>query len=346
MKFRLSLLSLALAGAAVIPSNAASALPSVLPKCPTTKFLDLSKSKGAGAGYAKPSSKVTCTTSEVVVTTNNMISFPFINKTPHTLAPQNLVVKFPRDPKVAAAPTKIVNQLGTMGITVSGLLFYGATEGPVPTESAWGDPYYNKMLDTCGGHAGPQNEYHYHVLLTIALCTLKNTGIIAYAIDGFPVYGPTGCLDVKCTKKALMTSGYLQTGDPQKNVWNAYSFKASTSKTVLDECNGRIQPDGTYGYHATLTFPYIVGCLKGTPKTQSGAAAAPMPAMGGNNQQPPPGGNDQKPPPPPGGNGKPPPGGSGKPPPGGSGAPPSTVKSNSVESLSVNNFASFYCNLL
>ena len=346
MKFRLSLLSLVLAGAAVVPSNTASALPAALPKCPTAKFLDLSKSKGAGAGYAKPSSKVTCTTSEVVVTSNNMISFPFINKTPHTLAPQNLVVKFPRDPKVAAAPTKIVNQLGTMGITVSGLLFYGATEGPVPTESAWGDPYYNKMLDTCGGHAGPQNEYHYHVLLTIALCNLKNTGIIAYAIDGFPVYGPTGCLDVKCTKKALMTSGYLQTGDPQKNVWNAYSFKASTSKTVLDECNGRIQPDGTYGYHATLTFPYIVGCLKGTPKTQSGAAAAPMPAMGGNNQQPPPGGNNQQPP---GGNGQqppPPPGGNGKPPPGGSGAPPSTVKSNSVESLSVNHFASFYCNLL
>jgi hypothetical protein len=330
MKFRLSLLSLVLTGAAVVPSSTASALPSALPKCPTAKFLDLSKSKGAGAGYAKPSSKVTCTTSEVVVTTNNMISFPFINKTPHTLAPQNLVVKFPRDPKVAAAPTKIVNQLGTMGITVSGLLFYGATEGPVPTESAWGDPYYNKMLDTCGGHAGPQNEYHYHVLLTIALCNLKNTGIIAYAIDGFPVYGPTGCLNVKCTKKALMTSGYLQTGDPQKNVWNAYSFRASTSKTVLDECNGRIQPDGTYGYHATLTFPYIVGCLKGTPQTQTGAAAAPMPAMGGNNQQPPPGGNGQKPPPPPGG----------------SGAPPSTVKSNSVESLSVNNFASFYCNLL
>ena len=126
-----------------------------------------------------------------------------------------------------------------------------------------------------------------------------------------------------------MTSGYIQTGDPQKNVWNAYSFKASTSTTVLDECNGRIQPDGTYGYHATLTFPYIVGCLKGTPKTQTGAAAAPMPAMGGNNQQPPP-----------------PPGGVGGPPPGGKGAPPSTVKSNSVESLSANHFAAIYCTLL
>jgi hypothetical protein len=66
-----------------------------------------------------------------------MISFPFIKKAPHTLAPPNLVVKFPRDPKVAAAPTKIVKQLGTMGIKVSGLFFYGVTEGPIPTELAW-----------------------------------------------------------------------------------------------------------------------------------------------------------------------------------------------------------------
>ncbi len=114
----------------------------------------------------------------------------------------------------------------------------------------------------------------------------------------------------------------MQTGDPTENVWKAYSFQASTSKTVLDECKGRIQPDGTYGYHATLTFPYIVGCLKGTPKTQSSAAEAPMPSMGEGNHQPPP-----------------PPGGVGGPPPGRKGAPPSTVKSNSVESLSVNHFA-------
>ena len=123
MKFRLLLLSLALTGAAVVPSNTASALPTALPKCPTSKFLDLSKSPGAGAGYAKPSSKVTCTTTEVSVTTNDMISFPFINKTPHTLTPPTVTVKCPRDPQLAAAPTKLVNQLGTMGITVSGLLF-------------------------------------------------------------------------------------------------------------------------------------------------------------------------------------------------------------------------------
>jgi hypothetical protein len=107
MKIRLSLLSLTLAGAMVAPSNAASALPTVLPKCPTSKFLDLSKSPGAGAGYAKPSSKVTCTSTEVSVTTNDMISFPFMNKTPHTLTPQNLTVKFPRDPKLQQHQQKL-----------------------------------------------------------------------------------------------------------------------------------------------------------------------------------------------------------------------------------------------
>jgi hypothetical protein len=99
---------------------------------------------------------------------------------------------------------------------------------------------------------------------------------------------------------------------------------------MMDECNGRIQPDGTYGYHATLTFPYMVGCLKGTPMTQSGAAAAPKPPMGGNNQ-PPQGGNGQHP--------HSPLGGVDGHPPGGKDATPSTVKSNSVESLSVNHFA-------
>jgi hypothetical protein len=170
--------------------------------------------------------------------------------------------------------------------------------------------------------------------MTIAICNLKNTAVLGYAIDGFPIYGPTGCLDVKCTKKAAVKSGYVQIGNPQKNVWNAYKYSATPSSTVLDECNGRVQPDGTYGYHATLSFPYIFGCFKGTPTTQTGGAAAPMPAMGGNNQKPPAGGNGQQPPPPLGGNGQPPPP---------LGGPPSTVKSNSVESLGASRVTSFYC---
>lgn len=199
-----------------MPSRIASATPKGLAKCPTAQFLNLSKSQGAGSGFVKPSQKVACTATEVDVTTNNMISYMFVSKTPHQLSPQNLSVRFPRMPALASSPTRIVNRLGTLGITTSGLLVYGATEGPVPTESAFGDPYYNKMLDNCGGHAGPQSEYHLHVLITIAVCNLNKTGVIGYAIDGFPIYGPTGCLNLKCTKTALVKSGYVLTGDPKK----------------------------------------------------------------------------------------------------------------------------------
>jgi hypothetical protein len=329
MKIRLSLIAIVFFGTIVAPPQTVSANPQAIPKCPTANFLNLSKSIGAGPSFAKPSQKIECSATQVVVTTNDMISFPFVKLTPHSLIPQSLTIKFPRDPKVSATPTNVVNRLGSAGVTVSGLLFYPVTEGPIPTESAYGDPYYNKMLDSCGGHAGPQSEYHYHVLITIAICNLKNTGIIGYAIDGFPVYGPTACLDLKCTKKALVKSGYIQIGNPQKNAWDAYKYSATPSSTVLDECNGRLQPDGTYGYHATLTFPYIIGCFKGTPTTQTGAAASPMTMGGGTGQQQPPVG--QAP--------------AGGPPP--VGGPPSstTVKSNSVDSLSADYVTSFYCTL-
>ena len=341
MKNRLWLIALALIGTIVVPPQNVSAKPQALPKCPSVNFLNLSKSVGAGSGYAKPSQKIVCSTGEVVVTTNNMISFPFVKMTPHSLSPQTLTIKFPRSPKVAATPTNVVNMLGTAGVSVSGLLIYPITEGAIPVESAFGDPYYNKMLDTCGGHTGPASEYHYHVLMTIAICNLKNTSILGYAIDGFPIYGPTGCLNVKCTKKAAMKSGYVQIGNPQKNVWNAYKYSATPSTTVLDECNGRVQPDGTYGYHATLSFPYIFGCFKGTPTTQTGGAAAPMTMGGGtgSNGQPsgqPPAGSS-----PPAGS-QPPAGGA---PPVGGPPPSTTIKASWIEPLSIQDVTSLYCNL-
>jgi hypothetical protein len=45
--------------------------------CPTGSFPDLSQSAGAGANYAKPSLTVTCSTTELKVSSNGMISFAF-----------------------------------------------------------------------------------------------------------------------------------------------------------------------------------------------------------------------------------------------------------------------------
>jgi hypothetical protein len=77
-----------------------------------------------------------------------------------------------------------------------------------------------------------------------------------------------------------MKSGYVKTGDPTKNTWDAYTYQVSKANNILDACNGRTQPDGTYGYHATTDFPYIIGCFTGTATLPKGRAGGPMPPMG------------------------------------------------------------------
>ena len=255
--------------------------------CPTDVFPDLSKSAGAGSNYAKPAISVSCTSSQLKVTSNGMISFAFEPKTPNALSPQEWSWAVPLNPVKAKSVTTIKNVLGTLGFTVSGLPIYGPTEGPMPAAEAYGDPVYNKIMDTCGGHTGPSREYHHHAIFLVQQCNLSQQSILGYALDGFPIYTTLGCLDSKCKKTAMMKSGYLKTGDPKTNSWSAYTYKKSTSNTVLDSCNGRKQPDGTYGYHATTDFPYIIGCFTGTATLTTGRAAEPMPPMGG---QPPAGG--------------------------------------------------------
>jgi len=249
--------------------------------CPITSFPDLSQSVGAGASYAKPTISVTCSNSELKVSSNGMISFPFEQKTPNSLSAQTWSWSVPLNPAKAKTITSIKNVLGTLGFTVSGLPIYGPTEGPQPTAQAFGDPVYNKILDTCGGHTGPGSEYHHHAITLVEQCNLSKQAILGYALDGFPIYTTLGCLDKKCTKTALMRSGYIKTGNPVTNTWDAYTYKASKSASVLDSCNGRTQPDGTYGYHATTNFPYIIGCFTGTATLPKGRAGGPMPPMGG-----------------------------------------------------------------
>lgn len=259
-------------------------------ECPTARFPNLSSSVGAGSGYAKPTISVSCTDSVITVSSNNMIGYPFVAVTPNALRPQNFVWRIARNPVVAASPTLIVRNgmptMGTLGFTTTGLAIYGPTEGPIPAATPYGDPNYNGLLDTCGGHTGPSAEYHNHVLYQVAACNLNSLAVLGYAIDGFPIYGPTACLNVACTSTGTVRSGYTKIGNPAINVWSAYSYTASSDALVLDACNGRTQPDGSYGYHAVTAFPYILGCLKGSATVQSGAAAEPMPAMRSDNDQP------------------------------------------------------------
>lgn len=261
--------------------------------CPDNAFPDLSGTT-AGANYAAPKVTVTCTDTEVTVTSNNMTSYGFVSKTPNALTPQNFTWKIPLKPTKAAAPTNIENRLGTLGFTVTGIAIYGPTEGPMPAAEAYGDPVGNGLMDYCGGHTGPSSDYHYHTIIyTDAVCNFETSQLVGFAIDGFPIYNSVICLDANCSQTTLAKSGYTKTGDSKSYVWKAYTFSGGTDPGTLDACNGRTEADGTYAYHLTPTqFPYILGCLTGTATTQTGGAGAQMPPMQGQQpqgQQSPPG---------------------------------------------------------
>jgi hypothetical protein len=59
-------------------------------------------------------------------------------------------------------------------------------------------------------------------------------------------------------------SAWEQTGDPSTYAWENHEYVEKGGEQYLDQCNGRTQPDGSYGYHATATFPYILGCYVGS----------------------------------------------------------------------------------
>lgn len=247
-------------------SVAASTSNTTAAGCPSTyKFVDLSAAPGAGNGYAKPKVSASCSNGTLTVTSNDMIGYSFVSKTPNGLKEQAFTWKVTTAPKVAASSTSIENQLGTLAFTVTGIPIYGPTEGPVPPNEAFGDPVYNNLLDSCKGHTGYNSDYHYHAIVAINACYLNET-IIGYANDGFPIYSNPGY---------KYASGYEKTGDPKSYSWKAYTYVGGGSNT-LDKCNGRSDDSGNYRYYITEAFPYVIGCYKGTPTRQVGAAAAPM----------------------------------------------------------------------
>ena len=231
-------------------------------------FPNLTQVAGAGSGYELPKVAVTCGSDTLKMTSNGMISYAFVSKTPNGLKSQNFSWTITTKPKIAAQQTSIKTTMGTIAFTVTGIPVYGPMEGPVPTQEAFGDPVFNNILDTCGGHTGYNADYHYHTIYSVSDCALQET-IVGYALDGFPIYS---------NPSYKWKSGYEKTGNPKTNSWDAYTYKGGSSS--LDECNGQKQADGSYRYYVTQSFPYVIGCYTGTAQAQSGAAAQPMPPMG------------------------------------------------------------------
>ena len=217
----------------------------------------------ANGAYADPWVVAACEDDSLVVAANGIPDFEFIEMTPNGLAAQDWNWEITLNPQVAAATTD-VPLLGTIGFSVTGLPLFGPNEGAFP--DPYGDPVYNSIVDQCLGHTAQGGMYHFHAMLVQCITGAIESpeAIVGYAMDGFPIYGTMGCLDTDCNDVVEFESSWDQTGDPTTYAWDNYSYSAKNGEQFLDECNGRVGPDGTYRYHITPTFPYLLGCYAGT----------------------------------------------------------------------------------
>jgi len=124
--------------------------------------------------------------------------------------------------------------------------------------------------DSCNGHSDKKHQYHYHIP---PICFLQSLGIafadspdwwiadsgnetrlfgemadqfpkdgtpspvVGFARDGFPIYGP-----------------YDENGALQRSK----EFSGD-----LDECNGKVDSNGDYGYYMSVDPPFAPRCLRG-----------------------------------------------------------------------------------
>jgi len=136
---------------------------------------------------------------------------------------------YPFSPSAAPSPT-CVSQ-GAIGVTRNGVVIYNAAD------ARGNDAVAHEIVDIFGGHPAMSN-YHYHFIperLDNEYMADGHSGIVGYINDGFPIYGYKG-------------KGGIE-----------------ISNDDLDECHGHSSDSLGYHYHATIEYPYTVGCYKGTP---------------------------------------------------------------------------------
>lgn len=142
----------------------------------------------------------------------------------------------PLQPEFAETPLSTKNNFmrGAVAIAVNGVPIFNALN------NRGEDAYAIGELDNWGGHCGRADDYHYHAA---PLHLSKTSGLlpIAFCLDGFPVYG-----------------NLEPDGSKMKN---------------LDSCNGHLGYNGTYHYHGTSTYPYVIGALRGKVKSDESKPA-------------------------------------------------------------------------
>jgi hypothetical protein len=146
----------------------------------------------------------------------------------YTTANNNNAWSIPLNPVIAASPVPVNQQhflRGAIAVATNGIAIFN------PYTNTGIDAFLDGQLDNWGGHCGRADDYHYHTAPLHLYGQVSATLPIAFALDGFAVYGSK---------------------EPD-----------GSNMTALDANHGHYEANGRYHYHGTATAPYMIGNMVG-----------------------------------------------------------------------------------
>ena len=148
--------------------------------------------------------------------------------------------QFPVTPQMADEPISARTGLfrGAIALAVNGIPIFNALN------NRGEDAFLIGELDEFGGHCGRADDYHYHAAPLHLQDVVGAENPIAYALDGFAIYGSVE-----------------PRGSPLEK---------------LDAYNGHTGADGIYHYHGTKTYPYVNGGLVGVVQVSDQVEPQPV----------------------------------------------------------------------
>ena len=295
----------------------------------------VSSPSGGGSGpWFQCETSVVISGNDMVVSSNGIPNHDFLSTLAGGADEQSLTTTIPLDPTndtsgghdstncpASNGRWECAPDRGTVAIATNGVPLFGPEEGPGGDAVALHFKYFveNRQpiaLGYCGGHNGP-GGVHYHwdanclywqpeVGETMAdydytkLDSTTHSPIIAWAYDGYPIYGMYGwdnSGNVVATESSYGIERTQEGGDQGYNGIDDWNYVDGMGD--LDECNGRFgptpeYPEGIYHYVSTpisgstqivtdtdgnsvpmIGFPYFLLCYHGLADVPAGGGGPP-----------------------------------------------------------------------
>lgn len=142
--------------------------------------------------------------------------------------------RIPLHPVPAKEPLRVRDRFlrGAIAIAVNGIPIFN------PQNNRGEISYEIGELDQWGGHCGRADDYHYHLAPLHLQKALGKDKPLAYALDGYPIYGLT---------------------EPD-----------GSAPEGLDALHGHHSPELGYHYHASEKYPYVIGGFYGEVTERDG----------------------------------------------------------------------------